>query len=97
MGSPDDALDMEVNQTYAEQIDNTDIDHQDWYRFVAAEDGLLTVATKSESGDLILACHGEGDLDLSVRTDGGHFDYPRAKEGGLDAPFMSIYVLAALR
>lgn len=30
--------------------------------------------------------------DISVRTMGGDFDYPRAKEGGLDAPFMSIYV-----
>ncbi|MEA1881712.1 MAG: dipeptidase [Candidatus Marinimicrobia bacterium] len=30
--------------------------------------------------------------DLSVRTEGGDFDYVRAKEGGLDAPFMSIYV-----
>lgn len=31
--------------------------------------------------------------DISQRT-GGHFDYVRAKEGGLDAPFMSIYVPA---
>ena len=30
--------------------------------------------------------------DISVRTEGGHFDYVRAKEGGLDAPFMSIYI-----
>lgn len=30
--------------------------------------------------------------DISVRTAGGDFDYPRAKSGGLDAPFMSIYV-----
>lgn len=30
--------------------------------------------------------------DVSVRTEGGDFDYVRAKEGGLDAPFMSIYV-----
>ena len=29
-------------------------------------------------------------LDVSVRTPDGNFDYPRAKEGGLDAPFMSI-------
>jgi membrane dipeptidase len=35
--------------------------------------------------------------DISVRTEGGHFDYPRAKEGGLDAPFMSIYVPASLQ
>ncbi|NUO79670.1 membrane dipeptidase [candidate division KSB1 bacterium] len=30
--------------------------------------------------------------DISVRTAGGDFDYVRAKEGGLNAPFMSIYV-----
>ncbi len=30
--------------------------------------------------------------DISVRTKGGNFDYPRAQAGGLDAPFMSIYV-----
>jgi membrane dipeptidase len=34
--------------------------------------------------------------DVSVRTEGGHFDYPRAREGGLDVPFMSIYTPAAL-
>ncbi len=28
--------------------------------------------------------------DVSVETD-GNFDYPKAKRGGLDAPFMSIY------
>ena len=33
--------------------------------------------------------------DISVRTPGGDFDEPRAREGGLDAPFMSIYVSAA--
>lgn len=33
-------------------------------------------------------------LDVSVRTPDGNFDYPRAKEGGLDAPFMSIYIPA---
>jgi len=32
--------------------------------------------------------------DVSVKTSGGHFDYVRAKEGGLDAPFMSIYIPA---
>ena len=34
----------------------------------------------------------DGYEDLSIRTAGGDFDYVRAKEGGLDAPFMSIYV-----
>lgn len=30
--------------------------------------------------------------DISVRTSGGDFDYPRAQAGGLNAAFMSIYV-----
>lgn len=33
--------------------------------------------------------------DVSVRTATGEFDYVRAKEGGLDAPFMSIFIDAA--
>jgi membrane dipeptidase len=33
--------------------------------------------------------------DISTRTDRGHFDYPRAKEGGLDAAFMAIYTPAS--
>ena len=31
-------------------------------------------------------------LGIPVKTDKGDFDYVRAKEGGLDAPFMSIYI-----
>ena len=34
----------------------------------------------------------KGYEDLSVRTKTGDFDYVRAKEGGLDVPFMSIYI-----
>jgi membrane dipeptidase len=30
--------------------------------------------------------------DISERTEQGHFDYPRAKMGGLNAAFLSIYV-----
>lgn len=33
--------------------------------------------------------------DISQRTPGGDFDYIRAREGGLDAPFMSIYIPAS--
>ncbi len=32
--------------------------------------------------------------DISQETFGGDFDYPRAVDGGLDAPFMSIYIPA---
>ncbi len=30
--------------------------------------------------------------NVAEATDGGDFDYPRARRGGLDVPFMSIYV-----
>ncbi|MFT7653912.1 MAG: membrane dipeptidase [Candidatus Azotimanducaceae bacterium] len=33
--------------------------------------------------------------DVSEATESGEFDYPRAKAGGLNAPFMSIYIPAA--
>lgn len=32
--------------------------------------------------------------DVTKATEGGDFDYPRAVEGGLNAPFMSIYIPA---
>ena len=32
--------------------------------------------------------------DVSVATEGGDFDYPRAVAGGLDSMFMSIYIPA---
>ncbi len=32
--------------------------------------------------------------DLSTATQSGEFDYPRARKGGLDAPFMSIFIPA---
>lgn len=34
----------------------------------------------------------EKDADISTATNEGDFDYPRAKKGGLNAPFMSIYI-----
>jgi membrane dipeptidase len=35
-------------------------------------------------------------VDVTKATEGGDFDYPRAKQGGLNAPFMSIYIPASL-
>ncbi|WP_421132221.1 dipeptidase [Alteromonas sp. A079] len=35
-------------------------------------------------------------VDVTKATEDGDFDYPRALEGGLNAPFMSIYVPASL-
>ncbi len=34
--------------------------------------------------------------DVSEATEGGDYDYPRARAGGLNAPFMSIYTPAGL-
>ena len=33
--------------------------------------------------------------DVSVAAPGGEFDYPRAKAGGLNVPFMSVYIPAS--
>ncbi len=38
-----------------------------------------------------------GEEDVSVRTAGGDFDYPRAVAGGLDVAFFSIFVPAELQ
>ena len=35
--------------------------------------------------------------DVAAATDGGHFDFPRARRGGLDVAFMSIYVPARMQ
>ncbi|HEY0092720.1 MAG TPA: dipeptidase [Archangium sp.] len=40
---------------------------------------------------------GQPTEDVSQRTAGGDFDYPRAVEGGFDVAFMSIYVPADLQ
>lgn len=42
------------------------------------------------------AAEGKPVDDVTRATEGGDFDLPRARAGGLDAPFMSIYVPAAL-
>ena len=36
----------------------------------------------------------ELEEDITQATEGGDFDYPRAKAGGLNAPFMSIFIPA---
>ena len=36
------------------------------------------------------------EADVSQSTESGDFDYPRAVAGGLDAPFMSIYIPASV-
>ncbi|MEC9320147.1 MAG: membrane dipeptidase, partial [Pseudomonadota bacterium] len=43
--------------------------------------------------DVPYRIHNEWE-DVTVATEGGDFDYPRAVEGGLNAPFMSIYIPA---
>jgi len=40
---------------------------------------------------------GIGNIDLSVRSDQGDFDFVRAADGGLNAAFMSIYVPASFQ
>jgi len=46
--------------------------------------------------DLPYRLHHKKNFDVSVRTADGDFDYIRAREGGLAAGFMSIYVASEL-
>lgn len=57
-------------------------------------DGHVDLPYRMESGGFSLL---DEILDVSIRTPDGDFDFPRAKEGGLDAPFMSIYIPAELQ
>ncbi|MFL5352502.1 dipeptidase [Archangium sp.] len=62
-------------------------------RFVIA-DGHVDVPYRLHEK---LGPDGEPTEDISQRTAEGDFDYPRALEGGLDVPFMSIYIPADLQ
>ena len=53
---------------------------------------LLIVDTHVDAPYRVL----EGREDLSRRTAKGQFDYERAREGGLDLPFMAIYTSSSL-
>ena len=55
-------------------------------------DGHVDLPYRMEQGGFMLR---QKVLNVSVGTADGNFDYPRAKEGGLDAPFMSIYIPSA--
>lgn len=59
---------------------------------VIITDGHIDVPYRLEKN---LDDKGQPKEDVGERTKSGDFDYPRAKAGGLDAPFMSIYTPAA--
>jgi membrane dipeptidase len=66
-------------------------DEQLHARAVELAHGLLIVDTHI---DLPYRLEEEME-DISIRTEKGDYDLPRAREGGLNAPFMSIYVPAS--
>lgn len=54
-------------------------------------DGHVDLPYRLKSADFNM----EEEKEELISTDEGDFDYERAKEGGLDAPFMSIYIPAS--
>jgi membrane dipeptidase len=44
--------------------------------------------------DVPYRLHNKPDQDVGGSTETGEFDYPRAMEGGLNVPFMSVYIPA---
>lgn len=67
-------------------VDTSSIDYQSRANELAQE--LLIVDTHIDLPYWLL----ENDADVSQSLSIGHFDYPRAKAGGLNVPFMSIYI-----
>ena len=67
------------------------------------EPDLAAEAQKIANASIIVDTHidvpyrlEETPADVSQATESGDFDYPRARAGGLDAAFMSIYTPAQL-
>lgn len=78
-------------------------DHSDENRVATAENAEMLLLKAQELAQKFIIVDGHIDVpyrltermeDISVRTKGGDFDYVRAKAGGLNAPFMSIYIPA---
>ena len=70
---------------------------------LAEQPSLLEQASKITHGHLLTDTHidvpyrlHEGWVDVTVSAPDGQFDYPRAVQGGLDLPFMSIYTPAEM-
>ena len=66
-------------------------------------DAAITTAQRIAQDSIIIDTHIDvpyrmflQPADVSQATETGDFDYPRAKAGGLNAPFMSIYIPAAV-
>ena len=74
------------------------------YRAPDSQDDLQVQADRLARESIIVDTHidvpyrmQEEPEDIAEQTEGGDFDYPRAVEGGLNAPFMSIYTPADLQ
>lgn len=85
------------NQTENKEVQDTELSDEET-RALAVEIAKEVIITDGHIDVPYRLRHfyneGEPMPDLSQRTEEGDFDYVRAKEGGLNAPFMSIYIPA---
>ncbi|MEP2670989.1 MAG: dipeptidase [Cyclobacteriaceae bacterium] len=58
------------------------------HRFIIT-DGHIDVPYRLKEANITITAE---NANILISTDEGDFDYERAKKGGLDAPFMSIYI-----
>lgn len=57
-GRPSDAIELAVGEDHEDVLSPDDT--RDWYRIVPTTDGVLTILTRSSSGDLVLEVYAEG-------------------------------------
>jgi hypothetical protein len=81
-GSPSSAIRLRVGQSaHEDSIDGTAGDHWDWFAIKPDEAGTLTVATRTEGGDLVLEAFSPGEFMQAME----HSDQDLQGNGGNEA------------
>jgi hypothetical protein len=79
-GSPDEAIHMGIGKIYSGLIHESLGDRQDWYRVEAARDGVLNVATRTRSSDVVLEYYQDGNFGSSMQRSDQDLDSDGGRE-----------------
>lgn len=79
-GSPDEAILMGIGKIYSGLIRESLGDRADWYRVEAARDGVLNVATRTRSDDVVLEYYQDGSFGSSMQRSDQDLDGDTGRE-----------------